>query len=810
MGRQGLEEATGYLGAARVPFDLVAFGARPRLLGEGVLEARLEGDPRDRTDLAEALRFAAGRASGEDPLRVVLLSDGRPTEPGAEEAALHLRRERVEVWAAGFPSTVAPAPPDVRAGEIELPPPRARREPFTLRAAVTADEPTSVRATLFLDGVARASRQVELAAGEGEVAFANLSLPPGHYFAQVLLEGDETPADNMAATRLDVPGTPRVLLLGAAKRKALLAEALSVQGIEPEVAAAANVTEGLDEYDAAVILPDAPAADLDRGAAALADFVGRKGRGLVAVGGLEGPGLARLHGTPTAQLLPVEVPPRPEPRPPPPRPEPGRKPRVEIIEEKTQAYPISLCLVVDHSGSMHGRKMEQAKAAAAAAAQALTDADRISVVAFSDTAALIVRPMRAGNPQAVLRELAGLQAHGRTAMYQALSMGYRVLLTEPSPIRHMVLISDGIPTDDGPWRTLILTQTREKITLSTVGIGFEIDSHLLGRFATWGRGRYWMANRPHRVPQVVTQDTRRIVEARDRRGRDAERAPPEEEPSPEVEEPEPPPEEEKPAPPPSVPLVADPSAPREMLKGLPDDELPEVAGYEEGQARFASWTAVRAGEGGPPLLVYGRIGLGTVAALLVDPESEGGRGLREHDQFPRLVAQLLRSVLPDVSQEPLYLRHETLRREGAETLAIRVLAEDGLPRTDLDLEADLDGKPLEIVRRGGRFEAALPRREEPGRVVLRVSGRKTPLLERALAVPRSANPERDARGADRTTLLRLAGSEQRLDAPPERALAAPERTVAHSVSLTLPFLLLAAILLPLDAWARRRARLASR
>jgi Mg-chelatase subunit ChlD len=807
IGTVGLERTQAYLDGAGTPFDLVTFGATPKLVGERVDGATLHRDPRDATDLAAAFRLAAVRANRDEPLRIVLLSDGRATEPGAEDAALRLRRN-AELWAVAVPDAPATDAPPLTARSLELPPREKRREPFALKAHVEAAAAARVEATLFLDGESHRKKTLELRPGENEVVFPGLTLAPGRYLAQVLFGPDATPLDNIAAAEFEVPGVPRVLCLAATKRKALVAEALRTQGMDVDVGAA-SAKHLFAEYDAVVLLPDALSEDLEAHAPALADLVGRHGRGLVAVGGAEGDGLARLHDTPLAFLLPLAFLPRSQAEDTPPTPKPADRPRIEVIEEKRKAYPITLGLVVDRSGSMDGYKMRQAQLAALAEARTLTHADRILVVCFGDRAQILMTPRSAGDLRAIGRAVAGLRAEGQTAMFQALLVVQDWMQREPSPIRHVLLISDGRPTDGGRWRDVVTKMTQEKITVSTVGIGMDVDSHLLGKLAQWGRGKYWLA-RAHEIPQVVTQDTKRVVAARDRRGKDAERTERDEE---RRRDPEPPPETEKPeaAPPATVPIVAEPGAPRDMLKGMADEELPEVAGVEEGKPRFASWTAARAGPDGPPLLAYWRFGLGTAAALTVDPEAPGAKRLREHENFPRLIAQLLRSVLPDTHGEAFVLQHALAERGDAESLSLRVLAEDGLPRTDLAIEVALaDGAALPVRRRADRYEVSLPRREEAAVVDVRLGPASAPLLERTLVVPPSGNRELARTGPDRRALLRLVGDPDRLDPPAVQVLAAPALESARQRPLWLPFLLIAAILLPFDAWARRRSRSASR
>ena len=786
MGANGIAEVTRLLAGAP-EHDLIAVGATARPV------QRLEADPRRHTDLAAGLRLAAARTAVDRLVRVVLLSDGRATVPGTEQAARRLRSERVELWAAALPHDPPQPAARVRVAGIEFPPLRARDKPFTVRATLHANRAVSTRAALYIDGKEKSAHAVTLKTGEQTVEFPDIALPPGRHHAQVIV-GDAEARDTLL-----VAGIPRVLFLAGKRRPVLIADALAVQGMEVEVRGAADSgsVDGLDAFDVIVLLPDAPADELEKHSAALAEFVGRRGGGLLAIGGLEGPGIARLHATPTAHLLPLDVPPRTKPKPKTPAPVRKPEPKIEIVEEEIEAYPIAVCLVVDRSGSMQGRKMRQAKAAAAAAAAALTTADRISVVAFGDTVVVPLPSRVAGDASFVLRALQGLRAEGKTSMFAALEAGYAILTKEPAPIRHLVLISDGVPTDDGPWKNTIRKMAKQKITLSAVGIGFDIDTFLLGSFARWGKGKYWLANHPHKVPQVVTQDTQRLVAARNRRGKDAERNKPTAQEKPKTpKQPKPDPEPKvEPTPPVMLRMLADPGAPREMLKGIADKDLPEVAGVEAGKLRFAAWSAVRAGEGGPPLLAYGRVGLGTAAVLAIDPEAPGARALSAHAEFPRLMAQLIRSLVPDGRGEPLLVTHE----RAGETLWFTVLGEDGLPRTDLPLTVAIDGKSLPVLRRAGRFEVSLPRRDAPARAAWSVGT----LARGGTALPPSIDRELTELGADRPALLRLTGSAERLDR--DGALSVPSRNVPVRDPAPLPFLLLAAILLPLDAWVRRRA-----
>ncbi len=792
VGTGGVRLAEEFLARAPAPFDLVTFSAHARAAA-----GPLEADPADGTDMAGALRLATARAGADRPLRVALLGDGRPTTPGTDEAAAALRRQGVLVDAHALPGAPAP-PPEVSLDGLRQRERVMAEDPISLEVAVVAAAATGTLLTLYIDGDPAAKREVALAAGVNVVRLGDLHLAPGRYYAQALVEGDMSPDDNVAGLLIEVPGVPRVLCLGEAARDRLLGVALAAQGMQVRTAAASGPWD-LSACDLVIVLPDAPAEALETRAQALAEFVAHRGGGLLFVGGLDGEGLARLMGTSLSLLLPLDVEPRAPPPPPPPK-EPTPEPRIEIIEEKTEAYPISLCIAVDRSGSMRGEKIKQAVEAAVAAAEALTPEDRVSVVAFGDDAGVLLAPVAAGNPSIVRRELSGLAAAGRTSMFAGLTVAAALLERERAPIRHLLLISDGVPTDSGQFRSLVEAMAEQRITLSTVGIGFEIDAGFLGNLAKWGRGRYASALHAYEIPQVVAQDAKRVATERDLRGRKSDATPPPREPE---AAPRPPPEPPKPpAPPPMVRIVPDPAAPREAFRGIADAALPEVGGVEEGRLRFAAWSAARAGEGGPPLLAYRRVGLGTCAALTVDPEGEGGSAMRAQAEFARIAAQLARSLLPDGGGQPFVLDAEV----RGERLVVRLRGEDGAARTDIDVGASVGGLPLALARRADRYEAALPHRASPAVATLRVAGAG----ERRMILPASASVEGVPGGADLARLARVAGGPGGVDRPAEEALAPPRRERTVPRPLALPFLVIAAMLFPVEAWARRVASSGSR
>ncbi|MCU0276511.1 MAG: VWA domain-containing protein [Acidobacteria bacterium] len=152
-----------------------------------------------------------------------------------------------------------------------------------------------------------------------------------------------------------------------------------------------------------------------------------------------------------------------------------------------------ITFVVDTSGSMAGRAMEQARSAMAYCLGRLNRADRFNVVRFSTEAESLFQglaPASEANRRRAKEFVAAWQAAGGTHCEEALQIA---LGEAGSPdegagrLRVVVLITDGRPTigetDDEALLRLVRRSGSAKLRLFPVAIGSEINTHLLDGFA---------------------------------------------------------------------------------------------------------------------------------------------------------------------------------------------------------------------------------------------------------------------------------------------------------------------------------------
>lgn len=164
-----------------------------------------------------------------------------------------------------------------------------------------------------------------------------------------------------------------------------------------------------------------------------------------------------------------------------------------------QRPPLSLVVVLDRSGSMHGEPLENAKSAASALVDRLSSNDAFALVTFSDSDQLILQMDRA--TPAHKREAADaidkIFDDGGTCTSCGINRGAAELERSPiqGGVQRMVLISDG-QANEGVWDRdelvgLAQATAAHGVSITTVGVGLDFDEQTMIRLGEVGRGNYY-------------------------------------------------------------------------------------------------------------------------------------------------------------------------------------------------------------------------------------------------------------------------------------------------------------------------------
>jgi Ca-activated chloride channel family protein len=164
----------------------------------------------------------------------------------------------------------------------------------------------------------------------------------------------------------------------------------------------------------------------------------------------------------------------------------------DVVETRA---PVALVLVIDTSGSMAGRKIEDARHAALAMLDEMRSDDMVGVVRFASSAETLVPLGRVGDIRGEARQkIERLRAEGSTDIANALRTADRLLgWTRDRRIGRIVLVTDGRDTSGAPastGRELARAEADRGFTVSALGIGADFDDAYLAAISQAGRGNY--------------------------------------------------------------------------------------------------------------------------------------------------------------------------------------------------------------------------------------------------------------------------------------------------------------------------------
>ncbi|MDH6057501.1 vWA domain-containing protein [Umezakia ovalisporum] len=193
-----------------------------------------------------------------------------------------------------------------------------------------------------------------------------------------------------------------------------------------------------------------------------------------------------------------------------------------LADKQTEHLPLNLCLILDQSGSMHGRPMATVIQAVEQLLDRLQPDDketptlvhRISVVAFAGLAEVIIPNQKVQDTASLKAQInKKLKAGGGTSIAEGLQLGITELMKGTrGSVSQAFLLTDGhgessfriwkfeIGKDDHQ-RCLQLAQKATKInlTINTLGFGDNWNHDLLEKIADAGGGALAYIQRPEQI-----------------------------------------------------------------------------------------------------------------------------------------------------------------------------------------------------------------------------------------------------------------------------------------------------------------------
>lgn len=626
----------------RVAQDLSCEGGGPR----GAAAADGAG-----SDLGLALELALAMMQPGASGRIVLAGDAPQTGAAPLRGAEALVRAdvRLDLLPLG-----GRAPGDAWVADVALPETLYAGDTAPLTAIIHSDTATTARIEVGQDERDLLSREVALVAGANRIdtTVSELSEGPARFWVRITAADDPQPLNDRNEVLRDVGPAPRVAIVTPeADRGDIMADALAVQGLEATVLrpdrAPFKLADWLD-YDG-VVLMNVPSLDLDtRQQEQLGEFAGIHGRGLMILGGENSFGPGGYFRTPLEAISPLSA---------------------KIPREAPVA---AIAFVLDRSGSMQApvegvTRLDIAKEATLSAIDLLNAESQVAVVVFDSEPHVVVPLQERRDLGAAERALAPVTPGGGTSIAPGLEAALEELDRAEAPIRHVVVMSDGL-TQPGDFDGLMERAMTEGITVSTVSIGNGADVGRLADLARKGGGSSHVTRDFRALPGILSQEAMMLG------GEPMEQGP-------------------------EAAAWDDRSAP--WLSGLP--QMPAVDAWVRTSLKAGArqHLALTDAEGDVvPILASWRYGNGTVLALASHGVGPGTARWQMQSFFPLIYAQAMRAMLSGGERE-LSL---DIRRLG-DTLEVRAaaLTETGTPAPDLPLAA--------TIRQG---DTTLPLRLTPG------------------------------------------------------------------------------------------------
>ncbi|MBL0714253.1 MAG: VWA domain-containing protein [Desulfosarcina sp.] len=178
------------------------------------------------------------------------------------------------------------------------------------------------------------------------------------------------------------------------------------------------------------------------------------------------------------------------------------------------AASVDLIVVLDRSGSMNGRKINDARQAVLRLMETLSTQDRLSLVTYSNAVEQVadLRPMTAANRKRIAGAIGRISANGGTNLGGGLRRGIEIA-SASSPngnMQRIILISDGLAnqgiTDPYALGNMAAIGIEKGFAVSTVGVGQEFNEELMTILADNGGGSYYYLENPSAFAAVFRKE----------------------------------------------------------------------------------------------------------------------------------------------------------------------------------------------------------------------------------------------------------------------------------------------------------------
>ncbi len=609
MSKADLEKATALVSSIEsskgrhwtrvIPFAGEPRDLRPDEVGKTFQLKSVSGDPARGTDIEAAVRDATGALPAGLAPRIALITDGKENRGSVSRAAWQARQLGIPIDTFAMEGRPRPA---LRLDHARLPQLVFSGERFAIDLAVESPRATRATVELGAEGKALGRSEVQLEAGSNlvrlnaSIASAGAVELAGAVKAEGL--GEARFAQSVSLRR------PRLLYLSQDPESAETHFSRMLGAAQFDVERSRELPDGpLDPYQLVVFNNwDLEAIPVNR-KGDIEAFV-QQGGGLLVIGG-ERNVYAENKKIEDAldRAMPAKL-------------APPRSPEGTCV-----------VLIVDKSSSMEGKKMELARLAAVGVVENLRPIDLVGVLMFDNSFQWAVPIRKAEDRPLIKRLIAGITPDGGTQIAPALTEAYRRVAPVTATIKHVVLLTDGI-SEEGDSISIAKEAALQKVTISTVGLGQDVNRGYLEKVAAYAKGKSYFLVDPSGLEQILLRDVMEHT------GSTA------------IEKP-------------LIPVVMKQA---EILEGVGVETAPALKGYVRFIAK-ASADTILTMERKDPLLTRWQYGLGRSAVFTSDAKARWAADWVNWPGYDKLWANILRDLLPHAQPVDTGIEYDTAAGE---------------------------------------------------------------------------------------------------------------------------------------------------
>ncbi|MCR8656356.1 vWA domain-containing protein [Paenibacillus endoradicis] len=577
----------------------------------------------DGTQISNALRQASGMLSQQGGGRIVLISDGNETQGDMLREAQLLQSMDIAVDVVTLPSQQEQ---DVAISEFKVPGQLKAGEKYQLSISLESTTETNAVLYIYEDDELMNQYDVSLLQGENTFLLDQLATEAGlhKYRAVVQATNDHEPINNTAYGLSRVDGPAGVLIVEGKKGSSSNIEnALASSYIGYRTIVTEELSYELAEYVQydSIIFNNVSAVDLPQNKMDNIETAVRNyGVGFMMLGGSNSYGLGGYFDTPIERILPVDM----------------------ELTGKRQLPKLGLILVIDHSGSMSGDKLELAKESAIRTVELLRPEDTVGVIAFDDRPTWVVTPTKVSNKDEIISSISSINAAGGTSIYPALQSAYQEMLTLDSERKHIILLTDGQSGTNDNYKQLTDDMLSNMMTMSSVAVGSDSDTKLLETLATNAGGRYYYTEDQSTLPAIFSRETALMT-----RSYIVDKT--------------------------FEPIIGYAGAWSQLWNnGVPDVDA-YVATTAKDLAEVSLYTHME-----DPLLARWNVGAGKTVAFTTDVNGEWASSWINWSEFPNVFVEWVKWTYPQFVSSPYTI-------DGSHSAQLSITGHDGLSRGDLGM-----------------------------------------------------------------------------------------------------------------------------